>query len=487
VASDSALDADDALDANALDAGDACIPCGWPHADYYVDAQAPPDGDGSRFKPFKTITSATLAYGAVQGQTKKAYVAAGTYDRALGESFPLVLRGLSLEGAGRDRAFIVGTGTFDHTADEGPMRDRYGVTIVAGDRALVTRIAGISVRPEMPVPTLNYFGVFCDRGSATGGVPAPAGQTQLDDVVVGPGYDASVLVTTSAAPTMTGCSMRIRSSRLTGAWAGLRALGCDAPRLSGPVVVEMGGPDPVDGNTLTSMWAPGDAAAGVTLQGCVSRGVFQNNAFLDSVYGLYIDDASTTLAGPHVFSIKNNTFERLSAGGVFAQTGPTQSGTLEIDELSDNLFTNITRAVTRAPGSRAIAVNAGLMQMRKVRRNRFIGNDAGIVATTGDGQAANFGTSDDPGNNVFRCNSAWKESGSDFSFGPWTNWMGTVQMVGNAWDHWPPVIWRSDPAPNGADIEMHFNASLELLNSSLASEPCPSDRIPGPPAAASGR
>src|SRR5262245_19063208 len=106
-------------------------------------------------------------------------MAAGTYDKALGERFPLALRGLSLAGAGREQTLIVGSGAFDHATAGGPMHGQYLVTIATGDRVLPTKISGVAIRPETPIPVQNYFGVFCDRGSATGDVALPGGQTQL--------------------------------------------------------------------------------------------------------------------------------------------------------------------------------------------------------------------------------------------------------------------------------------------------------------------
>ena len=114
---------DAARDADAVDAFDACsaVSC-WPNADYYVDSTAPQGGNGSKLQPFKTITAAIQAHDASPGVARKAYVAAGRYDEALGERFPLVLRGLSLQGAGQDRTSIAGTGRFDHRPEGGSIR-----------------------------------------------------------------------------------------------------------------------------------------------------------------------------------------------------------------------------------------------------------------------------------------------------------------------------------------------------------------------------
>lgn len=475
---------DDANDAGADgDAGDGCtLACGWPEADYYVDAHAPDNGDGTKQKPFKTITRAILAYANAQGQPRKAYVASGTYDAALGEQFPLVLRGLSLEGAGRDRTLVVGTGAFDHAAAGGPLNAQYVVTIAAGDRLLPTRISGVSIRPEGPVPVQNYFGVFCDRGSATGEVAAPAGQTQFDAVTIGPGYHAGVVATTSTSSSLTGCSVSIRSSTLTGAWMGVYATGEDAIRFYGPVVVEMGGPDPSSGNIVSWMHAPNDYAGGAVLLSGVS-GSFQYNTFIDSRYGIYIAASPYVgLSGEVHFSIKHNSFERLTKGGALIG-----GATVRVDELSDNRFVGISHAVTDDPNAPALALSSELFALGKVRRNQFIGNDFGIslYAQPAGGTPADFGSAGDPGGNVFRCNSALNGSGADFAIlgtetAPDSNWAGTVSMVGNAWDHAPPTR-LSETIPNGCDIGTTRlpRMTFDLGGSTLATPACPTDRVPG--------
>jgi len=473
--------ADAPIDA-ASETGDGCtLACGWPEADYYVDAHASSDGNGSRFEPFNTITRAIAAYRVGPREPKSVYVAAGTYDRALGEEFPLVLRGLSLKGAGRDETFIIGTGLLDHAAEGGAFHGQYLVTLVAGDGTLKTGISDVSVRSESPVPVLNYYGVFCDRGSATGEVAAPAGQTELARVSVGPGYQASVLATTSTStvPAVTGCNIVIRSSLLTGGWAGLRAYGCDPMRLSGPVLVEMGGADASSGNIVSWMQAPGDGAAGASLEGCVIRASFQNNAFVDGVYGLRIRDNNVPFGsfGPRPITIRHNSFERLRAGGILAE------GNFIIDELSDNRFVGISRAATQDPGPRAIALSIGSVPLGKARRNQFIGNDSGVLVAVPSegGQAVDFGTSDDPGNNVFRCNSSLKEAGADFSITGDAGWMGTIHLAGNAWDHAPPTVVSIAPIPNGCDIGAAGVPQLVLNigKASLATPACPADRVPG--------
>ncbi len=74
---------------------------------YYVDALHGNNrtGDGSAAKPWRTITRALHAVSAGDRVT----VRAGTYDQALGESFPMILPpGVSLLSVGSDRTIIAG-------------------------------------------------------------------------------------------------------------------------------------------------------------------------------------------------------------------------------------------------------------------------------------------------------------------------------------------------------------------------------------------
>ncbi len=84
------------------DAGmDASVDAGCPTPPVgalFVDASAAVMGNGSQACPFKTITQALAAAGTVNPMT--VYVAAGTYDAALGEVFPLnVGSNVVVEGA----------------------------------------------------------------------------------------------------------------------------------------------------------------------------------------------------------------------------------------------------------------------------------------------------------------------------------------------------------------------------------------------------
>jgi Protein of unknown function (DUF1565) len=461
---------DAARDADAVDAFDGCsaVSC-WPDADYYVDSTAPPGGNGSKLQPFQTITAAIQAHNASPGVARKAYVAPGRYDEALGERFPLVLRGLSLEGAGQDRTSIVGAGRLDHGTEGGSIPSISTVTVVVGERQLPEQLFGLAVQSLSPVPVENYYGVFCDRGNATGEVASPLGLTHLDQVTVGPGYASDVVVATSTNPSSTGCNMLITRSTIT---------------YDDPVMLEMGTDDPASGNTISWMTTASGLAVGVTLQDCVIRGSFQYNTFRDSVIGASLADTGL-VSPPNTrvdVSFKHNAFERCSVYGLLA-TGYT----LFAGEISDNRFSNITRALNQTTVE-AVAFSLDVFDVGKIRRNEFIGNDTAVKAdfTTSPGTPADFGTIADPGNNVFRCNSGPQGSGGDVliagdRYDPELTWAGTLPLAGNAWDHVPPTFLTVDPPPNGVDISLLYAPHIDIDRggATLSTVACPSGRVPG--------
>ena len=475
---------DRAPDLDPQDVFDDCTVSCWPEADYYVDATAAPGGNGSKLQPFRTITAAVQAHAATPGVAQKAFVAPGTYDEALGEQFPLVLRGLSLQGAGQGRTLIVGAGRFDHGAEGGSIAGILTVTVIIGERDLPTQLSGCSIQSLSPVPVEGYYGVFCDRGSATGEVASPLGQTHLDQITVGPGYGYDVAVATSTNPSSTGCKMLITRSTITAAWEGVRALGCGSSSYDDPVMLEMGTDDPASGNTISWMTAANDLGIGVALRDCLIRGSFQYNTFRDSRIGASIADLGF-VSPPHTrvnVSFKHNTFERLSKYGLLA------NGTaLFVEEISGNRFSDVTK-VTSQPGIEAAALSMDMFNVGTVRGNEFIGNDTAIAAgfSTSSGTPADFGTSSDPGDNVFRCNSAQQGNGGDVKMvgnpaDPELTWAGTLHLAGNAWDHLPPTLLTVEPPPNGVDISVLYAPHIDIDrgNPILSLAACPSGRVPG--------
>ena len=376
---------------------DGCnVDCGKPEFDYYVDANAAPGGDGSKEAPFRTISAAIEAHVQAPSQARKAYVAAGTYDEALGEIFPLVLRGLSLEGAGRDKTFIVGSGTLDHAGQGGPKNRQYMVTIVAGDRVLETKVARLSLRPLAPVPVQGYYGLFCDRGNATGEVASPAGQTHVDEINVGPGYDTSVLVVASTIPVVTGCNMLMTRSTATGGWNGVEAQGCNDLG-GGPAMLQMGTDDPTSGNTVTWMQSVSIGTA-IYAGSCVVSASFQYNTISDCNNGLTIDDHFPPT--PASVLSEYGQAQHVHTYGVHGIRHRRRRHFVE--EVSDNRFFDTTQ--TPASTVLGIAMRIWMPVVGKVRRNVFVGNDIGLVLDQGAEQT-DVGRPGDPGGNVFSCNS----------------------------------------------------------------------------------
>jgi hypothetical protein len=279
--------------------------------------------------------------------------------------------------------------------------------------------------------------------------------------------------------------MLITRSTITSAWGGVVARGCGSPVHDDPVMLEMGTDDPASGNTIAWMNAGNSVATGVTLQDCLIRGSFRYNTFRDSVSGAALVD-NGTVSPPHArvnVSFQHNVFERCSEYGLFAH-----GITLIASEISDNRFTSITRAVNQAMYE-AVALSMDMFAVGKVRRNEFIGNDKAIKAGfdyAPPGTPPDFGTVEEPGNNVFRCNSAAEGHGADVvivgdRFNPELTWAGTLGFAGNAWDHVPPTLLTVDPPPNGIDLSLLYAPQIiiDRGNATLSTVACPSGRVPG--------
>jgi hypothetical protein len=455
------------------DAAEGCsVGCGM-DTDCYVDANALPGGDGSKQAPFKTISACVEAHTRSPGRARTAHVAAGTYDESLGEHFPLVLRGLSLEGAGADQTFIRGSGVFDHTAEQGPMNSVYMVTLAVGDRVLPTHLSGFSVRPIPLVPMHGYHGIFCDRGSATGEVASPAGQTFVDRIKVGPGFDTAVLAVTSTNPSVTGCNLVVTRSSFTGGWMGIESIACDDIAPPGRVVLEVGNDDPTSGNTFSWMQAQEWLGYDLRVGGCVTLTSLQYNTFTDSTIAVELGGEPPPPNGPRrPLVVRHNTFERMSDQGLVVAWALGY-----VEEISDNRFSAISRP---ADPNFALALNLVSGDVGKLRRNVFVGNDIGVSLGS---DIVDFGRPDDPGGNVFHCNSAIGASGSDVAYYPAQTLPDggapTLHFAGNSWDYLPPRT-GDETAPNG--IEFRFTpaapAVLDVSGATLVTTPCPAGHIP---------
>jgi len=123
-------------------------------ADYYVDASSGSDTNpGTFLAPFKTITHAAT----VAGQDKTIRVLPGTYDAALGETFPIRLEsGQSLigdvlnKGAGTTPTTIYGSGD----ADPVPSNPDYLAVLVGADESSIT---GFSIGAPYAFATYGVY------------------------------------------------------------------------------------------------------------------------------------------------------------------------------------------------------------------------------------------------------------------------------------------------------------------------------------------
>jgi hypothetical protein len=124
-----------------------------PHADYYVDASRGSDTNpGTLGAPFKTVTHAVAS----AGPSKVIFIAPGTYDTALGETFPISLQsGESLlgdvpnKGAGPTPTIIYGSGD----ADPAPGNDLLAA-ILGADGA---SISGLSISAPYTATTHGIY------------------------------------------------------------------------------------------------------------------------------------------------------------------------------------------------------------------------------------------------------------------------------------------------------------------------------------------
>jgi hypothetical protein len=173
-------------------------------ASYYVDASATAGGDGTEGRPFTTITLAlrrvSADHAAFPEAARVILVAAGRYDAALGEKFPLEIRGpTSVIGAGADKTRILGFASLDHAQAGEPHADSYDISVLTGDNAATVRISRLAIGGG-PGAGSYSFGVFCDRGGTVQSTTSEVGLTILHEVEILGGYHAGINVIGSTIP-----------------------------------------------------------------------------------------------------------------------------------------------------------------------------------------------------------------------------------------------------------------------------------------------
>jgi hypothetical protein len=467
-----------------------CVACTAPatKVDLYVDATSFAGGTGTAACPFKTVTAA-LAF--ADATTKTLHVAPGTYDAALGETYPFTLRnGLSLIGAGAAATILKGSGSVNHAAAGGQFNTTYNVSILTGDVTGTTTIQGVTVIPTVTVPTAGYLGIFCDRGNAAdtknAAPPAtlPTPTTVINGVVVGPNYDWGVIVTTTTAPAvLAGCNLKMVGSTIRGNNTGTWAVGAGDP---------FGGANPKV--SVAAAIGDGTAAGSNTLANNITGLVAW-----DAVSPLFVDrntfDAGTTalsvvnhagpaggdatLPQPNVYEVRDNTFKNQTSRGVVGALGTI------FDQFTGNSFTHITSGPMGASSALAVQLG-GNTQVGKARNNSFIGNDNALEIDGGAFAAPrtmmDWGSAAEAGNNVFACNSSEivGAKGLDL-YANFAATAATLSFRGNKWDHVPPTtVTTLAASANGQDFVNIPAATFDFTGGAAANVTCPAGHVAGP-------
>jgi Protein of unknown function (DUF1565) len=464
-----------------------------PPSDFYVDPNAPDDG-----AMFRTITAALVAANSSSATNRTIHVAAGTYSVGSGESFPIVVRGVSLMGSGAS-TLIVGIGAFNGVQAPSILGDNglpispspVTASLVLGDKAGTTRVAHLRVEsPSAAAP--GSEGMICERGStAAAGVTIP--NTWIDDVTVD-GFELALRLTYSLAPDPQGCSAAVTSSTFTNGSFGIFADGWARPdgTVLQRVSAQIGDGTPTGGNVFRGFAIPAGPAqflgAGMMTRDAVTGLIVRSNHFSKSDIGIYA--AQTSGSPGDRFDVEQNDFSLLTNVGIILQ------GPVTVDPLAGNTIHDITTAGTPQcyPGIGLIVQASGPTGFPTVRArgNSMFGNDCGVQIRTYTSYALDtlpdFGTAMDPGGNTFRCNS-WAPAPTCCTrcVGGCTGCVGGGDVLvdtpgktpplpfeGNVWDHAPPLV-----SPQGDDVVLYSGPSVDFAKASAASTPaCPAAHTP---------
>jgi hypothetical protein len=439
---------------------DGCVAPPLPEGyDLYVSASvAYEGGDGTIVQPFRTISRGLLVAGSMaqlQRREIRVYVGSGTYDHALGETFPLVVPGnVTLAGAGAATTLVRGADRFDTAVRGAPASDILFLTMVVGDKDLPTKISGFTIDASHTVPSRVHYGIYCDRGPAStdGGADPP--ETLLSHVVVGPDYYTAI-----AAPGPqdgAGCNLRIVGSTILGGQYGVYI-----PCLSDPIPsvrLALGNDTPEGGNTFKYQTNEDAFGYGVRAR-CASSITASYNTFANGNFGV-----SSATTGVVRLRLDHNTFRDLDSAAVEIYGGP------QTLDAHDNTFTRIARDHLGQNGTAEAIFISGdsttTFPFAKLRNNVFSNNDTGIKILApypypADVPTGDFGTFDDPGNNQFHCHHV---PGNLFAGGAGAALVIDIAEAtknvdfafqGNRWDRDAPTRSIGTPAngwPNAADV-----------------------------------
>jgi hypothetical protein len=427
--------------------------------DLYVDAAAPAGGTGSRACPLRTITAAA----AIDAKVRTIHVAAGTYDRAHGEEFPLVLRGeIALIGAGPERTSIVGTGSYDASPHGGSLKRTtpWQITIVTGDVEAPVRIEEVALSAGVEHVHSDVVGIACTRGRSD------AANTKLRHVVVGPAYADGVLVATETVPAATGCNLEVRDSRFQEGVTGIWELGCGLGEGHVPVGLHVFGTQFEAFHGL-----PVYPGMGIGVWDCARDVEIVGNQFARSDGGITIVRHAGDDPALHAM-IRTNHFRDLTRFGLQVARDLTA-------EVRGNSFFNVGGVGELLGRSAALSILAeeGTVPTLIARDNRFYNNDiaveiAGVPPLPATARF-DLGRPGDPGNNVFRCNAA--PTGATIpGFDVAVRFDGGgahLDLAGNRWDHVPPTRTRA-PGRNGTEILIADHLAIDTRDASLEDSRC---------------
>jgi hypothetical protein len=480
----------------------ACVAAPAGATDLYVDATSFAGGTGTDTCPFTTITAAIKARAALP-TVKTIHVAPGKY--AAGESFPLQVRGFALIGAGADSTIVEGEGTYDHSVEGGQFPySTLNVSVITGAHDADSTIRGISVKPVVLSTAADlHIGVMCDRGNLvdvyTPGTDAklPPPNTLLDDVTIQPGYGRTMMITTTstslvALPYESGCNVKIIGSKFMGGpGSGIWALGAGNDDGNGHkehIVAAELGEDGKQKNLLTGYTnANGNAFALMGWDHVFSFKI-ANTAFESNDWGLAITQHAG--ADPYVlnkYELRTSTFTKIT------QRAAQYDGNARLTRFEDNTFTDVTNAQGTAVGlylgiANSTVSDATAPGVLKARRNKFVGNDNGVVygydrSTAPEIKFSNqdWGTAADKGSNVFRCNSSNVAAAAGYDVRVQGSASNPMLFVGNAWDHAPVVtasLAEPRSAANATDLTYKAGVIADVSFATVATDACPQGRTP---------
>jgi hypothetical protein len=428
--------------------------------------------NGSETCPFRTISDGLVAAGRIHGH-RVVHVGPGTYDRALGERFPLMVRGdVTVTGAGDEATFVVGTGHFDSKA-AGMAENPLEVTVLAGDPVATVELSGMAISSGQE-PEMGLYGVIGNGGnvgSSSTTAPPPA-NTILKNLTLGPGYDVAVAPFVSSE--RNGSNLRLEHSTVRRSYNGLITWGCGL--VDGlPIGVSIEVVDTLFSGIRAPMASGG---VGVIAGDCVTRAVVRGCTFRDSDAGVeFFNHAPPTAA---TMVIEGSGFHALKNYGVWlARAG-------HLDRLVDNEFMDISGGSAPTVAQRGVGLiidsvnQTGFYpQVKLARRNTFVNSDVGIELR-GEAEVMgtlDFGRPDDPGKNLIRCNATVDGAavaGHDLLIRAAVDPQARLRFSGNIWDHAPPAAETRNGGDLAADVAL---PDIDVSGATAARSGC-SARIP---------